>query len=600
VFILLVFSFFFTSCPALDKPRAVAEVPELSFVTGTGKGEINYSWSVSDSDKNMRCSLFVLKGWCNADEVIANGKSEATSIGIYSSGIFHGDAGEWYSAVVVEESDSGALYSNVKQAKAKRTGTGEYDLRFGVIADAHVGCPWQGSFYPNEKRLEKALDWYNTEDVQALAIVGDITDNGIQTEWDIYKNLWEKHKGGLQLIAVMGNHDAYGVSPYGPGQGQDINTCADRLEMSTGQMTNAHYVIDGYHFIVLNAGDGSFIDQGAVGGAIASGRTDVPGSSWEAIVSQSAKDWARMRINMAKTNAPGKPVFVFLHWPIRNTYFRTDGAGATSNFGNDPLTGFFNDDPEVVVFSGHIHNPNNDPRFIWQGGFTAVNTPPLYYYGTEAGYLRNSIDGIVNGQYPKVPNNIAGQGMLVSVKGSKVIIENYDFDLSEGPTPLGNVVKIPQTWEFDVSYPADFPYTNARREAQKTAPVFDETKQFNAGISEIVIKKTTDTAVEVEFPQAKIPSPNYGNEIVYSYHFDFINLQTGDIDRSAKQFSDFMLTPRLQKPTYTQLIGGLKPNTDYELRIYAYGSFQERSNQYLTHTFTTFEHTEDNITESFK
>jgi hypothetical protein len=181
----------------------------------------------------------------------------------------------------------------------------------------------------------------------------------------------------------------------------------------------------------------------------------------------------------------------------------------------------------------------------------------------------------------------AGQGLIVSVKGSKVSIENFDFDFYEGPRSLGDVVKIPQTWEFDVSRPMDFPYTNAIRNTQKTAPMFDETKPADADLIGITIRKIESTTVEVKFPQAKIPLPNYGNEVVHSYRFDFINQQTGVIDRTAKQWSDFMLTPRLQKPTYTQLIGGLKPEMGYELRIYAYGSFQGCSSQYLTCTFTT-------------
>jgi 3',5'-cyclic AMP phosphodiesterase CpdA len=476
------------------------------------------------------------------------------------------------------------VYSNVKQAKAKSTGEGEYDLRFGIISDVHVGA---GIYPPTHQRLEQVLDWYNTEDVNILAIVGDITDSGTQVEWDTFKNSWENHKDKLQLIAVMGNHEIFGELFYG----ETKDVCADRFETATGQKTNAHYVIDGYHFIVLSAGSGAFIEQGDVGGAIATGRNEIPGSLvGGGNFSLSVKEWARERINIAKADVPGKPIFVFLHWPLRNTIPRSD-TNYTSSFGNDPLMGFFKDDPEVVIFSGHIHTPNNDPRSIWQGGFTAVNTVTLNYLAMDNGFLGKSTDGIKNSPYPKIaglpPGAGTGQGLIVSVKGSKVIIENFDFDVIEGLRPLGDVVKIPQTWEFDVSRPMDFPYTNAIRETQKTAPVFGGTKSRDAIPNRVIIKKVEDTTVEVEFPQAKIPGPNYGNEIVYSYRFEFINRQTGVIDRTAKQWSDFMLTPRLQKPTYTQLIGGLKPGTEYELRIYAYGSFQECSSQYLFCTFTT-------------
>jgi hypothetical protein len=71
----------------------------------------------------------------------------------------------------------------------------------------------------------------------------------------------------------MGNHEMYDG---------DMNIAADRFEAATGQKTNVHYVIEGYHFIVLSAGYGAFIDQGAVGGAIASGRTGIPDSATSA------------------------------------------------------------------------------------------------------------------------------------------------------------------------------------------------------------------------------------------------------------------------------------------------------------------------------
>ena len=566
------------SCPAYNEPPPERlSAPELTFEIGTNKGEINYSWTVAEPAEGdvdgMNYTLLVLKGWHSADEVIVNGYPIANSTDAYS-GTFAGEAGEWYSAIVLAENESDKIYSGLKQTKAKRTEAGEYDLRFGVISDTHIGAE---NNYPLHQRFEKALDWYNTEDVKALVIVGDITQEGTQAHWDIFKNSWENHKGGLQLVAVMGNHEAWSEMLYG----EDRNAAADRFETATGQKTNAHYIFNGYHFIVLSAGDGAFIDQGAAGGAIASGRTEVPGSWFSDgdMVPQSVKDWARIQIDTAKADTPGMPIFVFLHWPLYNTSYLSNVRYYTTSFGSDPFTGFFRDDPEVVIFGGHAHAPNSDPRSVWQGGFTSVSTSAFFNYVLEDGYLGDDANGVNNSFLPKIAGQAAGQGMIVSVEGYKVTIENYDFDFCEGPQPLGNIVRSPQTWEFDVSRPVDFPYTNAKRETQKTVPVFDET--------EITIKNITDTAVEVEFPQAKIPGPNYGNEVVHSYRFDFINRQTGDIEITARQWSDFMLTPRLQKSTYTQLIGGLTPDTDYELRIYAYGSFKECSSQYLTCIFTT-------------
>lgn len=220
--------------------------------------------------------------------------------------------------------------------------------------------------YPLHERFEKVLAWYNTQNVNLLAITGDLVDRNQQTNWDIFSNSWKKYKGELQLIAVMGNHDVWG----------EINTAADRFYAATGQQPNTHYVIGGYHFIMLSAGTGNFTEMGGgIGGLIASGRSDISGSTASSgdVIPVSVKDWVRERIDYAKNDTHGKPIFVFMHIPIYNTTFRSDlVTRSTTSFGEDPYTGFFKDDPEVIVFSGHIHVPNSVPASIWQGGFTAV------------------------------------------------------------------------------------------------------------------------------------------------------------------------------------------------------------------------------------
>jgi hypothetical protein len=313
---------------------------------------------------------------------------------------------------------------------------------------------------------------------------------------------------------------------------------------------------------------------------------------------------------MAKAANPGKPIFVFLHWPIQNTFYVSD-EWYTSSFGSNPSDYFFKDDPEVVVFGGHIHSPNSDPRSIWQDGFTSVNTATLHYMEMEAAgspkkYLGDSSNGISTSSTPRHPilrdartatgadigtytSGPAAQGMIVSVKGSEVIIENFDFDVSTGPT--NNVEKIPQTWKFDVAHPESFPYTQTKRTSEKAAPLFDASTPSGMAVNgKIRIVQAGSTSIIVNFDQARMPSFKPDGEVVHSYRFEIWNKEpVPSLERTAYQWSDFMYTPRLQKTTYTQLLGGLQAGTEYELRIYAYGSFQECSAQYLTVDFTTAE-----------
>jgi 3',5'-cyclic AMP phosphodiesterase CpdA len=443
-------------------------------------------------------------------------------------------------------------------------------LRFGVISDTHIGASkGSASHYPNSDRLIKALDWYGMQNVDAVAIVGDITDKGSAAQWDAFKNSID---GRLdyrlrpapkkpKLVPALGNHDS---SPL-------------EFEAGTGEKTNTDYVINGYHFITVAAGGATAQDGAAMMWSTSGG----DGSTHDV----NTLNWLRARINAAKSEDPKKPIFVFMHHPVRNTFY-VSHEWYTDSYGTADSNYFFKDDPQVVVFSGHIHSPNNDPRSIWQGGFTSVNTVTLYYCEMEKGYLGMDSAGTDGSTYPKIQDAAMAQGLIVDVEGPVVTIKNYDFDVSADKTD--NVYQIPQTWTFDISSPANFPYTNAMRERQKRSPVFDAGAGANAALpGKITIDSIGKTNVTVTFPQAAMPTDNPGNEVVHSYKFEFRNLATGSVERTVKQWSDFMMTEYLRKPNYTQLIGGLATDTEYELRIYAYGSFQKESAQCLTATFKT-------------
>jgi hypothetical protein len=282
-----------------------------------------------------------------------------------------------------------------------------------------------------------------------------------------------------------------------------------------------------------------------------------------------------------------------------------------SSFGGDPRNGFFKNDPEVVVVGGHIHSPNSDPRSIWQGGFTSVNTVTLHYLEMEATleqgggvkqFLGDSADGVATSTFPKHPvlrdfpattTNVSGegftggpaaQGMIVTVKGPAVKIENYDFGVSRG-VPGDSVEQLTlQTWEFDVSKPADFPYTQAKRAGQKTAPKFAESGG-GAITGKVSAGNVTGNSVTLTFDQAYIPAPNAGKEEVHHYKIEFY--KSGSLVKTVRQWSDFMNTPSLRNAAYTQLVGGLDSGSGYDVRIYAISSFQAESVQYLTGSFTT-------------
>lgn len=404
-------------------------------------------------------------------------------------------------------------------------------VTFGVISDTHV-TPTKAL---EQKRLAQAFQFFNTNKVDADVVVGDLTDYGSSAEYSTFKAIMDANKGNIKLIASMGNHE------YNQAGG---------FTAITGDVPNANYVINGYHFITLSPGTGTF--DPATGKGTTQGGADFT----------YVANWVKTQLDAAVAEDPNKPIFVFFHEPLQNTYYMSDEYYSTGlSTGKDAtFQSVFSQYRQVVAFSGHIHSPNNDPQSIWQdGGFTAVNTVSLSYFWMEP--------GMVYGPVPPDGWKKGAQGMLIEANGSKVTIKNYDFVSGQ---------YIPQTWTFDVSKPSEFPYTHAR-DAVAKAPVFPRS-------AAVRVSNITDNGATVNFDQA-VMKPNKIGDIVHSYRYDFVNKTTGKVDSSFKTWSEFYVVP--MPATITQAAVGLLPATDYEVKIYATDSYQKTSDSYSSASFKT-------------
>ena len=405
---------------------------------------------------------------------------------------------------------------------------------FGVISDTHV----TPSKTLQRERFSEALKFFSgtsgpVDAVDALAVVGDLTDSGTASElgqWGAIKNA--DLAPSIPLLASMGNHESSNYAAF---------------EANTGNKPSDVAVIGGYHFITVSPGAGTMNE--------ATGRpTSANTSSYSYAV-----PWLERQLAIAEAASPDRPVFVFFHHPIRNTFYVSNewyGSGFETVFANHP---------RAVTFSGHIHSPNNHPLSIWQdGGFTAVNTVTTSYFELESGMIYGTVP-------PKASQ--AAQGMVIEVEGSQVTIKNWDF-LSK--------TWIDQTWSFDVTRP--LPYTDAARRPRAVAPVFGD----DAGIRVFNIR---DSRVNIEFDQARIPA-NDVQDIVHSYRYEFVDEGTGRIDANFATWSDYYFLPWRPTLLYYDSNGdpadvtGLKPGTNYLVRITAYDAWGLASAP-LTTTFTT-------------
>lgn len=395
----------------------------------------------------------------------------------------------------------------------------EAEVSFGVVSDTHV----TQSKETEKSRLAKAAKFFSSAGLDRMVVAGDLTDSGASKEYEAWGSVIKENLT-IPLIASMGNHE---------------NNSANEFIKTTGNKPNNHQVVNGYHFITLSPGSGTLDSETGKGATQGGGNYTY------------AVKWLEEQLAVAEEDTPDKPIFVFFHHPIKNTFY------VSSEWYGSGLDEVFKSHPHAVTFSGHIHSPNNMPTSIWQdGGYTAVNTVTLSYMEMESGMIYGSV--------PPNKSQIA-QGLVIEASGSKVTIKNYDFLADKW---------IPQTWTFDVN--DTLPYTEKRSESA-TAPYFDED-------AKLTVSDVGENSAKLTFDQATVSDNNVG-DIVHSYKYDIINSTSQKVVKTFKTWSNYYLQPMPEQMTQTapDLDGG----TSYEVRIYAIDAYQKVSENYLSQTFRT-------------
>ncbi len=222
-------------------------------------------------------------------------------------------------------------------------------LRFAVMSDTHY----------NEKhpflreRFEKALktvygyaEGEEYKNLDALYVVGDFTDLGLPEQFRMFKEDCDKFvKPETKLVVTLANHELHYNS-----EELAMETFKELFKMAPDR----HEVIGGYHFISLS-------------GCKYKG-------TWHDSFNEEKREFLKTELEKARKESKGKPIFVFQHPGIAGTV-----QGGT--FGHKEILNILKNYPQVVDFSGHSHNPVNDPREIDQHYFTAVSTGSLFNLG---------------------------------------------------------------------------------------------------------------------------------------------------------------------------------------------------------------------------
>ena len=366
-------------------------------------------------------------------------------------------------------------------------------MRFVATSDTHiedfgdVGCKRTSAVIKTAYAISDSDDDYKNLD--AIVFSGDITDNGHLDSFYSFDAITDNEirEGTERLAVVSKNHDSY----------KYLNNSLKVFSSITGQETDFHRVIKGFHFIGISRSE-----------------------TLKQYTEKQVK-WLDENIAAAVEADPEKPVFVFQHEHVRDTVY---GSSKADGWGLDVFTDVLSKYPQVVHISGHSHFPANDPRAIWQGSFTAINDGGLAYFEL-------AVDG-KNGQFPE-GNDKMSQALIIEVDAdNRVLVKVLDVDSG----------KIMREFLIDnISEENKTKYSFDKRKEKASAPVFSEDATLSY--------KKDGVKHYITVPQAKVSEDNE----VFVYRLSVLN-KKGKVVREDWAFSQYFFSDKPESITFDGFI----------------------------------------------
>lgn len=406
-------------------------------------------------------------------------------------------------------------------------------LRFSAASDVHIA---EGNWSPlEEKRLAELFDFtyslaensatpYKNFDLATFA--GDISDNGALSPMKKAKTIMDRSvREGTQLLLTLGNHEFHYM-----GENLDPEEVVARFKEAYGREVSDHVVVNGFHFIALSMDEDTY-----------------PFFSDETLA------WLDGELQKAVQDNPTYPVFVFDHLNVRDTVYGSE------TWGFDTLTPIFSKYPQVISFSGHSHYPLNDPRSIWQGGFTAFNTGTLSF--SEMGIVGVADSGVYPfdhfGRYSTAmygsdhERDAAWYYVVEADAAGAVRVIGYDLDAKKEIVRYG--IRTPAD-------PSSFKYNTEERIRNSLPPVFPEG-------AEVVFSAVRSNSFSASFPTA------FSEDNVQNYRVEL--LQDGEVVKTQHLLScTFYVDP---PENFDVRFAQLTKGATYTVRVTAVNSFAKES-----------------------
>lgn len=424
-------------------------------------------------------------------------------------------------------------------------------LRCAVMSDVHFKNDQNCA---ERHRLEKTLKFMKTfaanephPHFDALVIAGDMTDHGFTKELTNFRDsLFENLPEKTQALLCMGNHEFYGRDDHKKAGG-----AKKHWETILARPANSHSVINGFHFIGISPDNGTCRNGDY----------------------QNSLEWLERELENAAKDDPQRPVFVFQHYHISETVY---GSCGIDHWGINDLRPILDKFPQVVNFSGHSHYPSNDPRSIWQGNFTALNTSTLSYYEMTGGIYEKFPEGYRNAAQVYFMEVFSDNSILFRIFDALTgTFFNIEYLLAEP----GNIEK--------------YLFTAPNRESSPS-PAWDEHENAKISINEI-----TPYSAYLTFPQAKenlhtrhsgirfnSPKPN----LIGSYQILLSQKKNGsneDWEKAGEKnpWSEYYFQNQPDQKSIS--LEELEPGYDWQVEIRARNVFGKLSEKALTAVFQT-------------
>lgn len=472
------------------------------------------------------------------------------------------------------------------------------DVNIAISSDAHIGGSDSGgvSFGGADKTIAavKAYQDITGNKVDAYVFDGDNTDTGAVQQYTLLTSALAKSilaVGGEKppVIFAMGNHEYYELrNNMNNDQANDAANVTANGATESDSAVKADPRVDAQDRFLLMT-DTDKLDKDTVVAANTEGaggfhiitfsarpKNDLSGGEaadyYDFNNYQPVEEWVLKQIKSAVAEDPNKPILLVSHQGFKNTVEYTGDRtwiGSYSVAFYEALKQY----PQVIHFSGHSHIPLNDPRSIYQDGFTMIQTATLgkdfWMEGSDIGS-----DGLNNGH--PADGGDASQGLMVSISTENIVtVRRMDIR-------TGTLVGTP--WILDIpkmvagSQDA-YLYTPEKRAQDSITPGIPDGVRMK-------LSNITSNSVTINVPEDKIKVTNETDtdDIVKTYQIKVYSADQKLLQETSYRAEYYHAN---KSDTFTRTISNLLPGVTYIVKVYPVNGYNKAAEKPFTEQFTT-------------